>query len=267
MRAPLKLRYALLPLVASLSLSACDRLSEALPSKSSAKAAAALHQALATVDGTVITDRDIAPLLASGLDRANAIDRAINRVVAAHLAKKQYATELDATMQAVASEVGANVFASSKMAELAKQVTDADIEARYKAYVKDADFNGYQLLFALYPSEDEARAGRAGAMARNADALKLYQSLAADKEGKPLFVGRGDVPYNLGVFIAKLKEGEFTEPVLVRNGYVVVQVKQVKTNPKPALEVLKEPLRKAIADEKMAALLADARKNAQVSLK
>lgn len=266
MRAPVKLRYALLPLAVVLSLSACDRLSEALPAKTSAKAAAP-RQTLATVDGTVITDRDIAPLLAAGLDKANAVDRAINRAVAAHLAKKQYAAELDAMMQAVSAEVGANVFASNKMAELVKQVTDADVEARYKAYVKDADFNGYQLLFALYASEEEARAGRSGAMARSADALKLYQPLAADKDGKPLFVGRGDVPYNLGVFVAKLKEGEFTEPVLVRNGYVVVQVKQVKTNPKPALEALKEPLRKAIADEKMAALLAEARKNAQVSLK
>lgn len=246
-----------------LSLSACDRFSgSGFATTSSASSAV-----VATVDGLAITDREIAPMRAAGLDRANAIDRAINRAVAAGLAKKQFPAEISEAIRAAELEIGANVYVTHQMADLLKQVKAEDIAARYASDIKAADFNGYQLAFAIYPTEGEARAGRAAALARAPDALKAFKPVSPDAEGNPLFIGRNAVPYNLGVFVAKLKEGEFTEPVLVRNGYIVLQARQIKVNPKPALDLVQESLRRTIADERLAVLLQTARKAAVVSLK
>lgn len=232
-----------------------------------APAAAAAPSEVATVNGVPITERDIAPLLATGLDRVHAVDRAINRVLAANLGSQQYSDEVRAAVKQAETEIAASVFASKRLAELLPAVTDADIEQRYQSSLKDADFNGYQLMFALYATEEDAKAGRAGALASKPEALKNFQPVFADKEGKPLFAARTDVPYNLGVFVAKLKEGEFTEPALVRNGYIVIQAKQIKVNPKPTLESAKEGLRRAIADERLVKQLTDQRAQATISVK
>lgn len=246
-----------------LSLSGCNFETLTAPLKPESKSQAA---AIAVVNGVSLTDRDVMPLIAAGLDRANAIDRVINRAVAAGLAKQQYANEVQAAMSSAELEVASSVYVTRKLEELLKQVSDADIESRYQASMKDADFNGYQLSFALYPSDEAARQGRADAQQGKADALQLYQPLASDKDGRALWVFRNDVPYNLGVFVAKMKEGEFTDPVVVRNGFVVLHLLKIKANAKPTLAEVKEQLRRAIADERLAQLLADARKAAQVSL-
>ncbi len=223
--------------------------------------------AVAEVNGVALTERDLAPLIANGLDRANAIDRAINRALAAKLGREHYAAETDEAERVAATEAAANVFAARRMAELIKAVTDDEIEQRYAATVKDADFNGYQLYFAFYATEDEAKTGRAAALAGQAAALKDYRPVAEDREGRALFVSRGEVPYSLGVFVAKLKEGEFTEPALVRNGYLVLQARHIKENAKPSLSAMKEVLRRAIADERLTKQLVDYRATAAIALK
>lgn len=264
-------KFRVLPLVAAValavSLSACNK--DEKPAGATAAAGAELKApvVVATVDGTQITDRDLMPLIQGGMDRANATDRAINRAIAANLAKKSYAKEVEATLKAAETEIAANVYAANRMNELLKSVTDADIEQRYNANIKDADFNGYQIMFAMYGTEDDARAGRADAVAGKADALKAFQPVAADKDGKPAFIGRSDIPYNLGVFVAKLKEGEFTEPAVVRNGVIVLQAKKIKANAKPSLDSVKEILRRTLADERLARELSEARQAATVTLK
>lgn len=222
---------------------------------------------LATVNGNPIVEREVAPLIASGMDKANALDRLINREIAASLGKQSYAKDVDVARRAAERDLAANIYATKKMQELLKEVSDKDVEQRYNTLVKDADFNGYKLTFALFPSEAEAKAATAAYKTGKSEVVAQFKPVVTGANGDALFISRNDVPYNLGVFVAKLKQGEFTEPALVRNGYIVLHAQEIKNNPKPALESAKESLRAAIADERLAKLLADARKSASVNLK
>ncbi len=256
---------------AALALTACKfDLSVQAPAQAASNPAAAKKDSnavLATVNGNDITELDIAALVANGLDKANAVDRAINREVAASLGRRDYGSDVKNAAAVAERDVAANIYATSEMQKLLKAVTDEEIKHRYDTAVKDADFNGYRLVFGLFPSPEEAKQAVALAKDGKADALKSFQPVVAGKNGEAMFISRNDVPYNLGVFVAKLKEGEFTEPALVRNGYIVLQAREIKANQKPTLDAVKESLRAAIADEKLAKNLAEARKAASVSLK
>lgn len=258
-------------IVAALSLTACNFDSLTGGGEKTAKADAAAKPAqnsvLATVNGNSITEVDIAPLVQAGLDKANAVDRAINREVAASLARRDFPEDVKTAVAAAERDVAANIYASRQMKKLMDSITEEDIKHRYDTLVKDADFNGYKLVFALFASAEDAKAGIEQVKAGKAEAVKAFQPVVAGKNGEAMFISRNDVPYNLGVFVAKLKEGEFTEPALVRNGYIVLQAKEIKSNPKPALDAVKDSLRAAIADERLAKSLAEARKAASVSLK
>lgn len=269
------IRFGLLAsaVASTLALSACNLDSilgkaTATPGDKAETAVKANSNAvLASVNGINITEMDIAAMVSGGLDKANAVDRAINREVAASMARRDYNDDVKNAVAAAEREIAANIYATKQMKKQLDGISEDDIKHRYDTLVKDADFNGYKLVFALFASAEDAKTAVEQAKAGKGDALKVFQPVVAGKSGETLFISRNDVPYNLGVFVAKLKEGEFTEPALVRNGYIVLQAKEIKSNPKPALDAVKDSLRASIADERLAKSLAEARKSASVSLK
>lgn len=252
--------------VVTLSLSACnlDALTNAVSPPSSAPAATAV---VATVNGRPILEQDVAGLVAGGMDKAAAVDRVVNREIAASLARRDYGTEVHNAVSMVEREIAANVYARQERQKILDSLTEEELQHRYDTLVKDADFSGYKLVFALFASAEDAQKAVELAKAGNADALKAFQPVVADKKGEASFISRKEVPYNLGVMVAKLKAGEFTAPALVRNGYIVLQAKEVKTNEKPSLESLKDSLRSAIADERLVQNLANARNSSKVMVK
>lgn len=251
---------------ATLSLSACKL--DFLTSSSSASSSRPYPDAVvATVNGRAILEQDVAGLVAGGMDKAAAVDRIINREIAATQARQAYGAEVRNAVAGVEREIAANVYAREERKKILASITAEELQHRYDTLVKDADFSGYKLVFALFASAEDAQKAVELAKAGNADALKAFQPVAGDKNGEAAFVSRKEVPYNLGVLVAKLKAGEFTTPALVRNGYIVLQAKEIKANEKPSLESVKESLRSAIADERLVQNLAEARKGATVILK
>lgn len=223
---------------------------------------------IAQVNGEPLYDKDLAPLMAQGLDRANAIERAINRMVAAGLAQKHYAAQTQAAMRTAGVEVAATVFANHKGAELLKEISAADIQARYAAVIKDADFTTYRLEYGLFATETEAReAAQARAAGQSAESAKAFRPLRANSQDDRGFVLRSEVPYNLGALVAQLKPGGFTAPVVVRDGILVLRLLETRVNPKPDLAALDGALRQAIVDERLGKLLADARKQSEIQMK
>ena len=259
-------RVTLLAAALAASLTACDSPFSSKAGSPAATAGPVGNTIVATVDGEPISAQEISPLLMSGMDRANAIDRAISRRIAANLAKKQYSQEVNNALRAVESEVGATVYIQRKMEEISKAVTQDDLKKRYDAVVKNEDFNGYRVSFALYPDEALAAAARTSAASGDKTANATFEPLAKDSTGKQIFVSRNDVPYNLGAFLSRLKPGEFTQPAVVRNGVIVLRVDEIKHNPKPEFEKVRDMLTRAIADERLAAGLDDARKAATIAL-
>lgn len=221
----------------------------------------------ATVDGAPVTSGTVDRLLSAGLDRANAMDRAINQRVAANLAQAQYANEVTQRMAEVTTEVAASVYLSKSLEKASGAITDDALQSRYAAEVKAADFNGYRLRFALYPDQDTASSAMKAMQQGNADALKQLQPLSTDAAGNAGFVGRDGIPYNLGVLVAKLKAGDYLGPTMVRNGVLVMRLESIKEGVRPEFSAVKDALRQRMADEQVVRQIAEARKVSKIELK
>lgn len=251
--------------VTALVVSACNL--DFMAKSPAGPKAVAPTAAVALVNGRAITEQDVASLVAAGMDKASAVDRVINREVAAVLARQSYGEEVRTALTGTEREIAANVYARQERQKILQELTDEELQHRYDILVKDADFNSYKLVFALFASVEDAQKGVELAKAGNADAIKAFQPVVPGKNGDAEFIMRKDVPYNMGVFVAKLKAGDYTAPGLVRNGYIVLQAREIKSNDKPTLESLKESLKSAIADERLVQRLAQARKASTVILK
>lgn len=205
------------------------------------------NKVVATVDGSDITEAELAPFLNAGLDKAVAIDRAINKVVAANNADRLYKQASQSAMQSAKNEILANVFVNQRSAEVRNSVTDADVKAFYADRVKVEDFTTFRLKFfvSVDPKESQDVFDALG----RGDKDALAKLAFAKKEGDH-YVNAAEVPYGLGVAIKKLKAGERLQPVMVREGALVLYVDDVKVNPKPELAKVQAEIKDLIVNER-----------------
>lgn len=202
---------------------------------------------VATVDGSDITEAELAPFLNAGLDKAVAIDRAINKVVAANNADRLYKQASQSAMQSAKNEILANVFVNQRSIEVRNSVTDADIKAFYTDRVKAEDFTTFRLKFfvSVDPKESQDVYDALG----RADKDALAKLTFAKKDGDH-YIHAAEVPYGLGVAVKKLKAGERLQPVMVREGALVLYVDDVKVNPKPELAKVQAEIKDLIVNER-----------------
>lgn len=202
---------------------------------------------VATVDGSDIIEAELAPFLNAGLDKAVAIDRAINKVVAANNADRMYKQASQTAMQSAKNEILANVFVNQRSVEVRNSVTEADVKAFYADRVKVEDFTTFRLKFfvSVDPKESQDLYDALG----RADKDALAKLGFAKKEGDH-YVNAAEVPYGLGVAIKKLKAGERLQPVMVREGALVLYVDDVKANPKPELAKVQAEIKELIVNER-----------------
>lgn len=223
------------------------------------------HREVASVNGQALTDADLTPYLLQGADRAVAIDRAINKALAAELASKEFARDTETAVAAARRDVAAQVYLSKKSEHIAKSLTDKDLQERYDVVVKDADFNAYKVRLGVFASEQEALDTRTEAMKGGSDARvdKKFQVLGASGG----YIGRGDLPYDLGVVIAKMKSGDYSAPVATRNGILVLHLVDVRKNDRPKFEDIKSQLSASLVQERVNQSLATAREASVIMLK
>jgi peptidyl-prolyl cis-trans isomerase C len=218
---------------------------------------------LASIDGMKITEMEVAGLLQQGVDKAIVIDRYINKVIAAELGREMYAEEAKATLQAAEREVLSTLYTTRRLDELRKAVSDDEVKSYYNANVLDQNFQTWKVSY--YLSTDEA------------DVQKTLASLKkGDKEAeaqlKPL-IEQGDgyaaaaaLPYNLGRVVSKMKKGEYSDVLQLRNGLLVLKVEDSKQLKKPTVDELKQDIIQALALQKFNEELEQARKKAKVEL-
>lgn len=259
----LKKRY--LPLLVALTVfSACNKKTEAV---STANAATEVKKPVslevATVNDMTLTSADINPYLAQGADRAVAVDRAINKALAAELAKKEFSEDTKAALGAAERDVAAQVYLSKKAEAVGKAVSDKDIEARYNILVKDADFNAYKLKVAITQTEQEAN-DLIAKVQKAGDVEKKFAPLSTQGEG---YVGKNDVPYGLGAVISQLGNGQYSKPLVTRNGVMIFNMVDVKHNDKPKLADAKEQVRASLTQERVSEAILKARESAKITLK
>lgn len=242
-------------------LSACNQDATA----SNAPSTEAKIREVATVNGQALTESDLTPYLLQGVDRAVATDRAINKALAAELADKEFAKDAKAAIAAAQRDVAAQLYLSKKSEQIAKSLTGKDLQQRYDVLVKDADFNTYKVRLGAFASEQEALEARERAMKGDKGERddKKFQSLGANGG----HIGRGDLPYDLGVIIAKLKVGDYSAPVATRNGILVLNLVDVKKNERPKFEDVKQQLTASLVQERVNQALTSAREGSKITLK
>jgi parvulin-like peptidyl-prolyl isomerase len=219
---------------------------------------------VAMVDGAAVAESELQPFLNAGLDKAIAIDRAINKAVAANSADRLYSQQSRSAMQSAKNEILASLYISQRSTELRNAVTEADIKAFYQSRVKDEDFTAFRLKFFVSVDAREAQALFDGLGRGDKDALAR---LAYVKKDADHLLSAAEVPYGLGQAVKKLKAGERLQPVVVREGVLVLYVDDVKTNPKPELDKVQAEIKELIVSERFNADLKARRAAAKIELR
>jgi peptidyl-prolyl cis-trans isomerase C len=224
----------------------------------------AASKVVALVDGTEITETELTPFLNAGLDKAIAVDRAINKVIAANSAERMYRQISRSAVQSVRNDVLANVFVSQRSDEMRSAVTDADIKSFYQDRVKAEDFTAFRLRFFVSVDGKEAQDMFEAIGRGDKDAMAKLTFVRRDGDH---YMSAADVPYGLGMAVKKLKAGERLQPVTVREGVLVLYVDDVKVNPKPELEKVQVEIRDLIVAERFNADMKARRAASKIELR
>ena len=220
---------------------------------------------LAEVNGKAITAEEVAPALVNGLDRAIAVDRYVTRLLASEAALEEYPEEAKAAKAAAEREVLANLYLRRKAEELVMSVTQADIDKFYKDQVRDEDYAAYRLSYYLTQDDLDAAAMERNIAANDAEAKAKFVPVNREGDG---FIPLASTPYGLGALVARAKPGDYLRAVRVRDGFLILQVQEVRPGKKPAqTKDLNDQIRNLIAQDLLNKELLARREKAQVKLK
>jgi hypothetical protein len=219
----------------------------------------------AVVNGKAIYDTDLADALNQGIDRAVAVDRFINKAVAAELATSSFPKESKEALQSAEREILSQLFVAKKTAEFRAAVTEPEIKTFYDANVKDEDYAAYKVTFLLAADEKEASTVTAAIAA--GPTKELSARFKPVKEGADNFVLASDLPYGLGGMVKTLKVGEYSRAVVLRNGWFILHLEDSKANPKPDLKTVSDEIKNVLVAKKLTDTLGSARAAAKVELR
>ena len=219
---------------------------------------------VASVDGADITESELLPFLNAGLDKAVAIDRAINKVVAANTADRLYKSVAKTAMQSAKNDILANVYVNERSTEVRNAVTDADIKQFYQERVKVEDFTTMRLRFFVSVDGKEAQEVYDGVGRGDKEAMAKLTFVKKDGDH---FMNAAEVPYGLGAAVKKLKAGERLQPVTIREGALVMYVDEVKANPKPELTKVQAEIKDLIVAERFNADIKARRAASKIELR
>lgn len=225
---------------------------------------APVYKVVATVDGADITEAELLPFLNAGMDKAVAVDRAINKVVAANNADKLYKQVSKSAMQSAKNDILANVFVNERSQEVRKGVTDADIKAFYDERVKLEDFTTFKLRFFVSVDQKEAQTVYDGVGRGEKESMSQLSYVKKDGDH---YLNAAEVPYGLGAAVKKLKAGERLQPVTIREGILVLYVDDVKANPKPEFSKVQAEIKDLIVTERFNADIKARRAASKIELR
>lgn len=220
-------------------------------------------EVLASINGMKITEMEVGGLLQQGFDKAIVIDRYINKVIAAELGREMYAAEAKATLQAAEREVLSTLYTTRRMEELRKSVSDTDVKSYYDANVLDQNFQLWKVSYYLSTDVADVQKTLASLKKGDKDAEAQLKPLVEQGDG---FAAAAALPYNLGRVVSKMKKGEYSDVLQLRNGLLILKVDESKQTKKPTMDELKQDIVQALALQKFNDELEQARKKAKVEL-
>lgn len=217
---------------------------------------------IATVNGLPVTEAEVAPIMAQGADRAVAVDRYINKVLAAEAGSREYADEAKVALRAAEREVLAQLYLRRKSEDLARALTDEKLMDYYEKNVKDEEYAQYKLRYYLTQDQNDAVRVKDLADKGDRDALAKFAPVKRGDE----FSSVAEIPYGLGQVVKRAKAGERVGPVMVRDGLLIFSVEEIKAGERPKFETVKEEIRSVLVSRQLNDLLVSARKSASITL-
>lgn len=218
---------------------------------------------VAVIDGTVVTQLEIADQLRTGVDKAIVVDRYINKVVAAQLGQQMYPDQAKAALRAAEREVLATVYTTQRLQELREKVTEEEVKAYYQKNVLDENFKQWKVSYYLTTDAADIQSTSKRLLDGDKKAMEQLSPLSAEGDG---YLPAQAMPYGLGRVVNSLKKGQFSEVLRVRNGFMVVRVDDIKQLEKPTLQDLTNQIIETIVLEQFNSELEKARSAAKIEL-
>lgn len=224
--------------------------------------------ASAIVNGAVISESEILSLTSQGVDRAIAVDRYINKVLASEMARKAYAEESQAAIRGAEREVLSQLYIAKRTQDLKAAITDAEVSSFYEKNVKSEDYAGYKVRVFLTQDPKEAETVFA-AMNDGKDKSKYESKFKPLKDGNEAdrFLLANELPYGLGQVIRTMKKGEVSKPLMLRNGVFLLSLDEIKDGQKPEMSKVAAEIKDILVAQRLNDELSSARRTAKIELK
>ena len=222
------------------------------------------NKLMAVVNGENITEEDLKPLLDAGIDKVIALDRYINKMVAAQSAEKQYKAEAVQAMKSVERDLLSQIYLQKTSQRIEKQISEADIKAYYEKNVKTEDFQQYNVTYYLTQDKADAETVSQEALEGNKSVLGQFKPI---KEGGDKYVFLKDMPYGLGQVIRPMKTNTVSKPIALRNGFFVLHIAGIKEGKRPELGSVTPEIKNILMTERVTQQLEQQRSTAKIELK
>lgn len=224
---------------------------------------------VATVNGRPIYEFEMTPMLQNGIDRSIALDRRITQSVIASAAEKEYSKDAQIALDAARSDILAQIYAKKKSDAVRAAITDKEIATFYDKNVTAEDAR--QLKVRNYITADAREAQTLfetiSKTPNSKEAKDVIAKMAYLKTDGEHFIGVNEVPYNLGQVVKKMKAGDVMQPVVIREGVLLMYLEEIKEVPRPTLEKVKAEIQNYLVTEKLGQDVQTLRKAAKIELK
>ncbi|MCE2680336.1 MAG: peptidyl-prolyl cis-trans isomerase [Burkholderiales bacterium] len=224
----------------------------------------AVQKLIAVVNGENITEEDIKPLLDAGIEKAIALDRYINKIVAAQSAEKQFKADALQTMKSVERDVLSQLYLQKTSQRIERQISEADLKGYYEKNVKIEDFQQYNVSYYLTQDKADAETVSREAQEGSREVLARFKPI---KDGADKYVFLKDMPYGLGQVIRPMKANTFSKPIALRNGFFVLHIAGIKEGKRPELASVITEIKNILMTERVTQQLEQQRSAAKIELK
>lgn len=229
---------------------------------SSPSSGTSTDRVVALVGEQRLTEADV--LSAGGGERPIVIDRLVSQVVAANLAEREFGAEATQAAERAKREVLSAFYLQRKAQSLRASITEAQIQSFYASELQDDQFSTYRVQYVAAPDvatlEPIVAAITSG---KQSTVLNKFVPLSASGDGH---VRASDMPMGVGQLIRAMKVGEFSRPVVLRNAVFIFHVLDMKTNPKPPLESVKESIKDLMVARQLDAAMQKARQASNIRM-
>ncbi len=246
---------------------------------------AATDQAVATVNGTPISQKSYDFYLAQamqrrsqnqqgqgGVNREAIINELVNRELL-HQAALKEKIENDETVAFQLEQLKVDALIQGLINKLSKEnkITDKELKKEYDKRIAGAKLSEYKARHILLKTEEEAKT-----VIAELDSGAKFEDLAKKKSTGPSAKDGGDLgwfnpsqmvpPFSQAV--AQMKKGSYTKkPVKTRFGWHVIKLEDIRKRTPPSFEDVKQQLRMVLQNKRIQEYISDLRKKAKIDIK